>query len=158
MRVECHTRSRPRPSWWRSTRATGAPQQGRYGRWSEDDINLDIALRLEAVLKGTGIGVVMTRRRDTYVPLHARTELANRVGADLFLSIHANAAGDRSVRGVETYYLDLATDPTAQILAARENSSSPGGMHDLPQLVRSITTHNKLDESRAFAATVNSLR
>ena len=124
------------------------------GALTEAALVLDVARRLEARLTQTGIEVVMTRRRDTYVPLHARTELANRVGADLFLSIHANAAGDRSVRGVETYYLDLATDPTAQILAARENASSPGGMHDLPQLVRSITTHNKLDESRAFAAMV----
>ena len=125
------------------------------GTLTESALVLDIALRLESRLKAeTGIKAVLTRRDDAYVPLRARTELANQVGADLFLSIHANAARDPRARGVETYHLDLATDPTAQAVAARENAASEEGMHDLPKLVRSITMHNKRDESRDFAATV----
>ena len=125
------------------------------GTLTESALVLDVALRLESRLKAhTGIEAVLTRRDDAYVPLRARTELANQVGADLFLSIHANAARDPRARGVETYHLDLATDPTAQTVAARENAASEEGMHDLPQLVRSITMHNKRDESRDFAATV----
>ncbi len=122
---------------------------------TESALVLDVARRLEARLTAeTGIEVILTRRRDAYMPLRARTELANRVGADLFLSIHANAAQDQRVRGVETYYLDLATEPDAQIVAARENAASREGMHNLPDLVRSITLHNKFDESRDLAGMV----
>ena len=127
----------------------------RTGALTESALVLDVARRLEARLATeTGIEVILTRRRDAYMPLRARTELANRVGADLFLSIHANAAKDQRTRGVETYYLDLATEPDAQIVAARENAPSREGMHDLPNLVRSITMHNKLHESRDLAGMV----
>ena len=125
------------------------------GELTESALVLDVARRLETRLKTeTGIEVVLTRRRDVYVPLRARTELANRVGADLFLSIHANAAMDQRAGGVETYYLDLTTDPSAQTVAARENASTREGMHNLTQLVRSITMHNKLHESRDLARMV----
>ena len=125
------------------------------GTLTESALVLDVARRLEARLRAeTGIEIVLTRQRDAYVPLRARTELANRVGADLFLSIHANAATDPRARGVETYHLNLATDPNAQSVAARENAASREGMHDLAQLVRSITMRNKRDESQDFAAMV----
>ena len=122
---------------------------------TESALVLDVAQRLEARLTAeTGIEVVLTRRRDAYVPLRARTELANRVSPDLFLSIHANAASDRRARGVETYYLQLATDSHAQAVAARENAASRESMHDLPRLVRSITMNNKQDESRDLAGMI----
>ena len=127
----------------------------RRGALTESALVLDVATRLEARLAAqTGVEVVLTRRTDVYMPLRARTQLANRVGADLFLSIHANAAQDPRARGLETYYLDLATEPDAQAVAARENAASREGMHDLPNLVRSITLDNKLDESRDFAKMV----
>ena len=125
------------------------------GTMTESALVLDVATRLEARLTAeTGVEVILTRRGDAYMPLRARTQLANRVGADLFLSIHANAAQDPRARGVETYYLDLATESEAQIVAARENSASREGMHDLPNLVRSITMDNKLNESRDLAGMV----
>ena len=143
------------------TRIVIDPGHGGYdpgaqtGTLTESALVLDVAQRLETRLKAeTGIEIVLTRQRDAYVPLRARTELANQFGADLFLSIHANAARDPRARGVETYHLNLATDPNAQSLAARENAASREGMHDLPQLVRSITMRNKHDESRDFAAMV----
>jgi N-acetylmuramoyl-L-alanine amidase len=125
------------------------------GGLTESALVLDVATRLAARLKAeTDIEVILTRRRDAYMPLRARTELANRVGADLFLSIHANAARDRTARGIETYYLDLATTADTQMVAARENAASRDGMHDLSELVQSITLHNKLDESRDLAEIV----
>ena len=96
----------------------------------------------------------MTRRGDVSLPLRARTEIANRANADLFLSIHANAAPDPEVRGIETYHLDFASDPAAKAVAARENAATREGMHDLPVLIESITLRNKVDESRAFAELV----
>ena len=133
----------------------GSDPGAQTGALTESALVLDVARRLEARLAAeTDIEVILTRRRDASMPLRARTELANRVGADLFLSIHANAAKDQRVRGVETYYLDLATEPDAQIVSARENAASREGMHDLPNLVRSITMHNKFDESRDLAGMV----
>ena len=126
----------------------------RSGDLAEAQLVLDVAERLESKLVAEGIEVVLTRRSDVYVPLRARTELANRVGADLFLSIHANAAEDPEARGIETYHLDFATDPTAKAVAARENAASGDSMHDLPELVRSIAMENKVDESRELALLV----
>jgi N-acetylmuramoyl-L-alanine amidase len=121
---------------------------------SESALVLDVSHRLAARLEAVGIEVVLTRRSDVYLPLHARTELANRVDADLFLSIHANAASDRSARGIETYYLDFASDADAATLAARENAASREGLHNLPKLVQSITMQDKLKESQDLAGLV----
>ena len=126
----------------------------RTANLTESALVLDVAMRLERRLTAAGVEVVQTRRDDVFVPLRARTELANRVGADLLLSIHANAARDAEARGIETYYLDLTTDPTAQMVAARENASSSELMRDLPALVNSIATNNKIDESRDLAELV----
>ena len=121
----------------------------------EADLTLDIALRLEELLqREAGLEVVLTRRTDIYVPLEERTAIANREGADLFLSIHANTSRSTSARGVETYFLSFAGSPDAEAVAARENSSHAGEMHKLPDIIKAITLNNKLDESRDLAAMV----
>ncbi len=122
---------------------------------SEADAVLDIALRLEQLLtKEPGVEVVLTRRTDVFVPLEERTAIANRQNADLFLSIHANASRNAKARGVETYFLNFASTPDAEAVAARENSASGRTMHSLPDIVKAITLNNKLDESRDFATIV----
>jgi N-acetylmuramoyl-L-alanine amidase len=119
---------------------------------------LDVALRLEALLKDAGVEVIMTRRTDTFVALEERTAIANRAGADLFLSIHSNASTAEAARGVETYFLNFATNPQAEAIAARENAGGSRTMRNLPDIVRAIALNNKIDESRDFAAMVqNSL-
>jgi N-acetylmuramoyl-L-alanine amidase len=122
---------------------------------SEAELTLDVAMRLKRLLeKQPGIEVVMTRETDVFIPLEERTAIANREGADLFLSIHANASRNQQARGVETYFLNFATNPEAEAVAARENSASGRTMHSLPSIVRAIALNNKIDESRDFAATV----
>ena len=122
---------------------------------SEADLTLDVAVRLKKLLeKQPGIEVVMTRETDVFVPLEERTAIANREAADLFLSIHVNASRNTGARGVETYFLNFATNPEAEAVAARENSASGRTMHSLPSIVRAIALNNKIDESRDFAATV----
>ena len=70
------------------------------------------------------LDVVMTRERDEFVPLERRTSLANDADADLFLSIHANAAPNPRPRGVETFFASLdPTDEAAGELAERENQA-----------------------------------
>jgi len=120
--------------------------------FTESALTLDIALRLEKLLtKEPGIEVVLTRRTDEYVGLQERTAIANREGADLFLSIHANASRNRNARGVESYLLNFASTPEAAAVAARENASSTLTMSHLNDLVKQIALNNKLDESRDLA-------
>jgi N-acetylmuramoyl-L-alanine amidase len=122
---------------------------------SESDLVLDVALRLEKLLlKQQGVEVVLTRRTNTFVSLEERTEIANREGADLFLSIHVNASADASARGVETYFLNFAANPEAEAVAARENAGAARNMRHLPEIVKAIALNNKIDESRDFAAAV----
>ena len=121
----------------------------------EADLVLDVALRLEKLLlEEPGFEVVLTRRTNVYVPLEERTAIANREDADLFLSIHANASRNRKASGVETYFLNFATNRDAEAVAARENAASHQTMHRLPDIVKAIALNNKLDESRDFATFV----
>ncbi|MBI2188066.1 MAG: N-acetylmuramoyl-L-alanine amidase [Acidobacteria bacterium] len=119
---------------------------------NEAELVLDIALRLEKLLlRESGAHVVLTRRTNAYVALEERTAIANRAGADLFLSIHLNASADPGIRGFETYFLNFAPNPEAEAIAARENAGSSRTMGNLPDIVKAITLNNKRDESRDFA-------
>jgi N-acetylmuramoyl-L-alanine amidase len=122
---------------------------------TEAELTLDVAARLGKLLqKQPGVEVVMTRDSDVFIPLEERTAIANREGADLFLSIHANASRNPRAHGIETYFLNFATNPDAEAVAARENSASARAMHSLPDIVRAIALNNKIDESRDFAEMV----
>jgi N-acetylmuramoyl-L-alanine amidase len=70
----------------------------------EKDINLDVTLRLKELLEGAGAAVYLTRVDDTYVPLLSRAPYANRLPAQYFISMHANAHPDPTVNGVEVFY------------------------------------------------------
>ena len=132
----------------------GGRDPGSTGRGLvEADLVLDVALRVEQLLlQNPGVEVQLTRRSDTFLTLQERTALANRVDADLFLSIHANASRSSAARGIETYFLNFARDPEAEALAARENAGSGQTMNSLPDIVQAIATNNKIDESRDFAS------
>lgn len=91
----------------------------------EKSVTLDIARRLRELLTQEGFHVVMSRDGDRFIPLSRRSEIANREGGDLFVSIHANASRVRSVSGFEVYYLSEATDDHARALEAAENASLP---------------------------------
>jgi N-acetylmuramoyl-L-alanine amidase len=119
---------------------------------NESELTLDVALRLQKLLeKQPGFEVVMTRSTNVFIPLEERTNIANRESADLFLSIHANASRNAKARGIETYFLNFATNPDAEAVAARENAGSGQSMRKLPDIVRAIALNNKIDESRDFA-------
>lgn len=92
---------------------------------SEKEAALEIALDLKKALEGQGFQVLLTRAGDTFVPLWNRARLANEAGADLFLSLHLNAARSRGARGSEVYFLSLGTgDEDAAELAALENAGA----------------------------------
>ncbi len=134
----------------------GGHDPGAKGRGVEEaELVLDVALRLEKLLqKVAGVETILTRRTDDFIPLPERTAIANREGADLFLSIHANASPNPSARGVETYFLNFANNLSAAAVAARENAASTLAMGEMPDIVKAIATSNKVDESRDFATHV----
>ena len=94
---------------------------------NEAELTLDVALRLQKLLeKQPGVEVVMTRDTDVFIPLEERTAIANREGADLFLSIHANASRNAEARGIETYFLNFAIEPrSGSGRRARERGVGP---------------------------------
>jgi N-acetylmuramoyl-L-alanine amidase len=121
----------------------------------EKDVVLDVALRLGALLhERLGAEIIYTRSDDTFIPLETRTAIANKAQADLFISVHANSSPDDSARGVEVYYLNFTSDPTALDVAARENAVSDQSIHQLSDLVKKITLKDKIAESREFASDV----
>ncbi len=122
---------------------------------TESELVLDVALRLEKLLsKVPGVDVVMTRRDNEFIALQERTAIANREGADLFLSIHANASNIPAAHGVETYFLNFANNSNAAAVAARENATSGQTMGALQDVVKTIALTSKRDESRDFATYV----
>lgn len=104
----------------------GGKDPGAVGRRGtrEKDIVLSIARRLEALIKAEpGMRPVMTRARDVYIPLRGRILKARQHKADVFLSIHADAARNRNARGSSVYVLSSrgATSEHARWLAKQEN-------------------------------------
>jgi N-acetylmuramoyl-L-alanine amidase len=135
----------------------GGHDPGTIGRrgLQEKELVLDVALRLDRLVRQElGAEVVLTRSTDVFIPLEERTAIANSRGADLFLSVHANASRNAGARGIETYFLNFARSTHAEEVAARENAISPATLKDLQNLVKAIATNSKIDESRDFAAAV----
>ena len=83
----------------------------------EKDIVLDVSLRLEAQLQAAGANVVMTRRTDIYPTLDERVVIANNSRADIFISVHTNAAASTAARGSETFYNTVYWAGNSQRLA-----------------------------------------
>ncbi|WP_005037386.1 N-acetylmuramoyl-L-alanine amidase family protein [Holophaga foetida] len=89
----------------------------------EKEASLDLALALAQALETAGFEVLLTRKEDTFVPLWERAQKANDAGADLFLSLHFNAARSKGARGSEVYFLSLDQgDADAAEVAKLENA------------------------------------
>ncbi|OGX15493.1 MAG: hypothetical protein A2166_05010 [Omnitrophica WOR_2 bacterium RBG_13_41_10] len=90
----------------------GGNDPGAIGRSGlrEKDVTLDLAKRLDRLLKLQGLDVVLTRSSDRFVPLSTRVDIARRAQPDLFISIHANANRVRSLSGFEVYYISSGID------------------------------------------------
>ncbi|MEJ2410234.1 MAG: N-acetylmuramoyl-L-alanine amidase [Novosphingobium sp.] len=94
-------------------------------RMREKDVALKIAHAIRArLLAGGGIRVAMTRDTDRFVSLHDRPDIARRLHADLFISIHADSAENDSARGASVYVLsEKGSSQAAGRFAARENGA-----------------------------------
>ena len=118
----------------------------------ERTIVLSIAKKLREILTQRGYTVLMTRDTNRFIPLRERTAFAIQHKADLFLSIHANGSESPKAKGIETYYLDVAsTDKASEIIAARENADSGYSIQELEKLLKGIIQESKSEDSRRLA-------
>ena len=124
----------------------------------EKTVVLDIARRLARALEKQGIEVIMTRESDEFISLQERTEIASRVRADLFVSIHANASRSRSAKGVEVFYLRDLSQAEKDGPQLRGNQQTilqdmkvRSGDRDVEEIVFDMMYSYKQTESRELA-------
>ncbi len=134
----------------------------------EKTITLAVAKRLERHLASSlpGVRVLLTRRDDRFVELHRRTEIANKAGGKVFISLHCNAAATKphTASGVEVYVLSPARTDEAARVALRENASIEferdqsryPASHIEQRILASAAQHGMLDLSHLLAASIDS--
>lgn len=148
-------------------------------RITEKEVTLSLARQVSRYLKAKGYLVTLTRTYDQEIPLAHRTAIANRLGADVFISIHMNSTDNKNARltqgtaqktgqgrtqgpaqGVETYILNTATDASSRRLAHLENSvissSTPESpeQKDVALILKDLRLDANLRESKLLACTI----
>ena len=116
----------------------GGKDKGAY--WygiSEKTLTLDVAKKVESLLRSKGIKVLMTRKSDHYVSIQDRASLANKHSNAIFVSIHFNAHTNSSVKGIETFYLSSKGKKLASSIQSR--------------LARRINTRNRGSKKYHYA-------
>lgn len=127
-------------------------------RLQEKTINLDVSKQVAALLKKKNIEVKMTRTDDTFLALHQRSKISNDFSADVFVSIHTNAAKRTAANGFSVYFRsEKATDADAEAAAALENEAlqyEETHFSFADMLLRSLATNEHINESSKLAGYV----
>jgi len=135
----------------------GGKDPGAIGIYNEEkNVVLSIAKLVAYYLKREHYRVFLTRTGDTYPTLAQRAEFANKVKADIFVSIHANYAlkNRLQARGLEVYFLNTTSDARAIRLAARENGIPVSKVGDINKIILSLIQSSKIDKSKVLATYV----
>jgi N-acetylmuramoyl-L-alanine amidase len=126
-----------------------------YNNVKEKDIVLKVSKDLAAKLRNKGFHIIMTRTDDVFIPLKDRTKIADSARADLFVSIHCNAAPNkREMEGAETYFLSAARSDWARTVEATENSAirfevkEGSGLSELNYILNDLAQTQFLEESQ----------
>lgn len=123
----------------------------------EKDVTLALAKQIAKILAETyHYEVVLTRTKDVFIPLEERTAIANTQKSDLFISVHTNAHSDQGKGGIETYFLNLATDAHAMRVAALENATSTHSIGEMQDILSTMLQQSKIVESTRLAQFVQS--
>lgn len=124
----------------------------------EKDVTLSISLYLREELMKRGYRVALTRDKDIYIPLEERTQMANKLRADVFISIHCNASFSSSVNGSEVYYMAVPSDSSAMAVALRENMEIGSRSEEIKQktdmlirILEDMMKNAKINESSKLA-------
>jgi N-acetylmuramoyl-L-alanine amidase len=121
----------------------------------EKEVTLAIAREVSAILRRQGRWEVkLTREGDTTLSLEERTAIANAFGADLFVSIHANASPSHAAQGVETYYLERSSDRSSRRLAAAENGGREEDAAEMEHILADVVLNSKVRDSRRLAQAI----
>ena len=122
----------------------------------EKDVTLQIARKIAWKLKkDLGLEVYLTRNKDGYLSLEERSAFAEKKKADLFISVHANAADSHDLKGVQTFYLNNASSRAAERLADRENKVTGGKLNDVQKILTTMLQNANTEESRDLAGFVH---
>lgn len=128
-----------------------------YNGLKEKDIVLEISKYLYEYLKADpDLNIHLTRNKDVFIPLEERTAIANKLKADIFVSIHANAAKNKAATGLETFVFNVTNDRAALEVAALENQATTKSISDLQGILKDILKYSKLEESVSLAGSVQS--
>ena len=137
----------------------GGKDPGAIGRTGlkEKDVVLEIGRRIRDNLLRTGeYDVRMTRDDDVFIPLEERTAMANKAGADIFVSVHINASRNRKAEGYSTYVLSRGASNREDLeLAARENGVPVRKLQGVKFIIDDMFTGARKNESLRLAKTVN---
>lgn len=121
----------------------------------EKNVTMDIARTLQSRLEARGgYRVLLSRKDDRFISLKARTVIANKSMADLFISIHVNFVPIPSLDMVETYYFGPSKSNISMQLAEKENEGSDFSMSDYNQIIKKLSNTMKFQESRLFALSI----
>ena len=142
----------------------GGEDEGAIGSsgYKEKDFNLMVSKELQKMLEEKGFYIILTRDNDRFVSLSDRTKIANEAGADLFISIHANASTNKEARGFISFFLSDAKTDQARATAALENSaikfetteSQKDYVSDLDFILLDMVQSEFLKESADLAAII----
>jgi len=123
----------------------------------EKDVVLEIGRRIREKLSRFGeFDVRMTRDEDVFIPLEERTAMANKGGADIFVSLHINASRNRRAEGFSTYVLSRGASNREDLeLAARENGVPLHKLQGVKFIIDDMFTGARKNESLRLAKTVN---
>jgi N-acetylmuramoyl-L-alanine amidase len=126
----------------------------------EKDLALAISMRLRDALEARGIRARMTRSSDVFIPLPERTRIANRAGANLFVSVHLNSSPNPVTSGIEVYYLNNTTDRATIRLAKMENAGAPSdygtdGGPNLNYILTDLRQQYKANEAASLARMID---
>tara|TARA_B100000686_G_scaffold322520_1_gene376404 strand:+ start:1216 stop:2907 length:1692 start_codon:yes stop_codon:yes gene_type:complete len=137
----------------------GGKDDGAHGRSGllEKHLNLAISKRVKRILESRyGFRVAMTRGDDRFIALNKRGNIANHLNAEIFVSIHVNAATRKGARGIETYFLGRGLSERARETAARENGevifSVPN--NDVQRILMDMEANRKMNNSSCLARKV----
>ena len=130
-----------------------------YKKYQEKRAVYKVSKLLRSLLESKGYKVYMTRSSDKFIKLKNRTHLANKKDADLFISVHANAAPKGkflSLKGIETFFLSPAKTAKAKRIAAKENSAASGMNKKSQDTLLSFLNRNKIIQSNKLAIDIQS--
>lgn len=121
----------------------------------EKTLTLELSKRIYDKLRQKNFDVYLTRSIDRLVTLEERAELAEKIKADLFISIHMNSATVNNANGFETYYLDNHNDKAVQKVEAVENTNLQGEALIVNQILADLVIQQTAPRSRRLAQEIH---